>query len=134
MEVDFFLVVDVDFFFAVEGYDAEEILDLLASLGAPYAILDRTGYIMYEDLKNTGFTYTDPEIFRAIVAIGPTTSSEEFLDTLVHEIHHLAVAIAAELDIDLDSETPAYISGDSARALADVVCRLGCSHCRKYAS
>ena len=31
--------------------------------------------------------------------------------------------------IDLESESPAYIAGDSARALADVVCELGCRHC-----
>lgn len=63
------------------------------------------------------------------MAIGPTTSGAEFQDTLVHEVHHLAVAIAAELGIDLESESPAYIAGDSARALADVVCELGCRHC-----
>ncbi len=42
----------------------------------------------------------------------------------------LAVAIASELGIDLESETPAYLAGDSARALAEVVCVLGCDHCR----
>lgn len=65
----------------------------------------------------------------ALVVIGPTTSSAEFLDTLTHEIHHLAVVVANSLGIDLESETPAYISGDSTRALADVVCRLGCDNC-----
>lgn len=51
-------------------------------------------------------------------------------NTLTHEIHHLAVAIARELGIDLESETPAYIAGDTMREFADVVCRLGCEHCR----
>lgn len=39
--------------------------------------------------------------------------------------------MAAEgLGIDLESETPAYIAGDSARELADVVCNFGCRHCK----
>ena len=79
---------------------------------------------------NTGFTFSNPVEHLAVVAIGPTTSGEEFQDTLVHEVHHLAVAIASELGIDLESESPAYIAGDSARALADVVCKLGCRRCR----
>ena len=76
---------------------------------------------------NTGFTYSNLENHRAVVAVGPVSSGEEFIDTLVHEVHHLAVAIASGLGVDLEGETPAYLSGDSARALADVICRLGCS-------
>lgn len=67
----------------------------------------------------------------AIVAIGPTTSGSEFVDTLVHELHHLAVAIAGSLGIDLTEETPAYLAGDSARELADIICKMGCDHCRE---
>ena len=82
--------------------------------------------LMYSCKYNCGFTYSNPFIKRAVVLIGPTTSGDEFQDTLVHEIHHLAVAIARELGVDLEEETPAYISGDSARALSDVICRMGC--------
>ena len=81
---------------------------------------------MEEGNPNTGFTYTNAKYFRAVVCIGPTTSGGEFQDTLVHEIHHLAVAIAKELGVDLESETPAYLAGDTMRSFADVVCRLGC--------
>lgn len=84
-----------------------------------------------------GFTYAKPQEYRfinakrhrAVVLIGPTSSSEEFLDTFVHEVHHLAVAIASELGVDLEGESPAYIAGDTAREFADVICELGCPHC-----
>lgn len=35
-----------------------------------------------------------------------------------------------DLYFDFESETPAYLAGDSAKALAEVVCELGCEHCR----
>lgn len=64
------------------------------------------------------------------VVIGPTTSAAQFQNTLVHEIHHLAVAVADSLGVDLEGETPAYLAGDSAMSLADIICRLGCD-CRR---
>lgn len=116
----------VDFLFARRKYDTEGILACLYELGAPREILDRARRIIRSERKNAGFTFTNPDNFRALVVIGPTTSGAEFQDTLVHEIHHLAVAIAAELGVDLEGETPAYLAGDSAKALADVICKLGC--------
>ena len=120
----------VDFIFATKYYDVDGILSCLYDAGAPRWVMENAGELMSEGKYNTGFTYTNPAIHRAVVAIGPTTSGAEYIDTLVHEIHHLAVAIASELGIDLESESPAYLAGDSARALAEVVCRLGCEHCR----
>ena len=120
----------VDFIFATKSYDVDGILSCLYDAGAPRWVMENAGELMSEGKYNTGFTYTNPEIHRAVVVIGPTTSGAEYIDTLVHEIHHLAVAIASELGIDLESETPAYLAGDSARALAEVVCELGCEHCR----
>lgn len=120
----------VDFIFATKRYDVDGILSCLYDAGAPRWVMENAGELMSEGKYNTGFTYTNPEIHRAVVVVGPTTSGAEYIDTLVHEIHHLAVAIASELGIDLESESPAYLAGDSARALAEVVCELGCEHCR----
>lgn len=119
----------VEFYFAPDGYDADALLDRLYDFGAGVSVMRRALDLMGQDAPNTGFTFTNPEEYLALVAIGPTSSGEEFVNTLVHEIHHFAVAVAAELGIDLESETPAYVAGDSARALADVVCSLGCRHC-----
>lgn len=120
----------VDFVFATERYDVDGILSCLYDAGAPRWAMDDAEELMSSGDFNTGFTYANPGNRRAVVVIGPTTSGAEYIDTLTHEIHHLAVAIASELGIDLESETPAYLAGDSARALAEVVCELGCGHCR----
>ena len=77
-------------------------------------------------LYNCGLTFTNPEKKTAVVLIGPTTSGAEFQDSFVHETYHLAEAIAADIGIDLSREVPAYIAGDAARALSEVVCTFGC--------
>ena len=119
----------VDFLFAEKGYDMDEVLEYLYDCGATDRALRQAKNLMALCEYNCGFTFANPEIYQAVVFIGPTSSGEEFIDTLVHETHHLAVAIAAGLGIDLESETPAYIAGDSARDLADIICQMGCRHC-----
>lgn len=116
----------VDFLFAVKEYDIEGVLSCLYDAGAPKNILNRAEDLMSECEYNCGFTYSNPRKKRSVVFIGPTTSGEEFLNTFVHELRHLADSIADSLGVELDSEPPAYLSGDTAMELADVVCRLGC--------
>lgn len=119
----------VDFYFAEKGYDIHGVVAGLYDCGATSLIIRRAVDLMMDCDYNCGFTFTNPDRKRAVVLIGPTTSGKEFVDTLTHEIHHLAVSIAAELGVDLEGESPAYIAGDSARALAEVVCELGCPCC-----
>lgn len=120
----------VYFVFAHDGYDENAILNMLYDLDASDYILVKAGKKMRKADPNEGFTFSNAEMKEALVVIGPTTSGAEFQDTLTHEIHHVAVAIASSIGIDLESETPAYISGDSVRELAGIVCRLGCDNCR----
>lgn len=120
----------VDFLFAREGYDIEGVLACLYDAGASNSVLNQAEDLMLSCKYNCGFTYSDQRRRRAVVLIGPTTSGSEFQDTLVHEIRHLADAIAEGLGIYLNSEHPAYISGDTARSLAGIICELGCARCR----
>ena len=121
----------VEFHFAPDGYDVDKLIESLYDAGASAAAMRRAVDLMESKANNTGFTFANPYDKVAVIAIGPTTSGAEFTDTLVHEVHHLAVAIASELGIDLESESPAYIAGDSAKALAEVICELGCPCCKK---
>jgi hypothetical protein len=120
---------DVEFYFAEHEYDSDMLLDRLFDLAAPIDVMREAMELMDMDAPNTGFTFVNPYDRCALVAIGPTTDGSEFIDTLTHEIYHVAVAIADGLGVDLEGETPAYISGDSMRALADTVCQFGCKHC-----
>ena len=116
----------VGFLFCIDEYDIDRIIDIMQETGAPIDVIDDAIRLMMSDKKNTGFTYTDDSRLVGIVVIGPASSKDEFIDTLVHEIHHLAVAIASHLGVDLDSEGPAYISGDLARGMAEYICNIGC--------
>lgn len=120
----------VDFLFSEGKYDIEGVVSCLRNVKAPEHIIDEALDLMKSGRKNTGFTFSNAGTFSAVVCIGPTSSGDEFQDTLVHEIHHLAVAIAKEIGVDLEGETPAYLAGDTMRSFADVVCHLGCNECR----
>jgi len=121
----------VDFLFARDTYDIDGTMACLYDAGAYGPVISRAVSLMEKCGEDCGFTFTNPDRHRAVVVVGPTTSNAEFIDTLVHEVHHLAVAIASDLGIDLESETPAYVAGDAARSLAEVLCELGCPHCHK---
>lgn len=120
----------VDFLFMSDGYDLESIASCLYDAGASRLVFEQADDLLWMCDYNCGFTFANPDRFRAVVVIGPTTSGKEFLDTFVHEIRHLADAIAENLGLPLNGEGAAYLAGDTARELADVVCQLGCSHCR----
>jgi len=116
----------IDFLFATKRYDIEGVLACLYDAYAPDDVMDEAEELMLSCEYNCGFTYTNQLRRKAVVLIGPTTSGEEFIDSFVHEVRHLADAIADSLGVPLDSELPAYVSGDAARALAEIVCELGC--------
>ena len=119
----------LDVLFSTEEYDVEGVLSCMYEIDAPYSAMMDSKHLMESGDMNTGFMYANPENKRAILCVGPTTSGSEFLDTVVHEVHHFAVVVASELGIDLESETPAYVLGDTIREIADIVCRMGCDNC-----
>ena len=116
----------MDFLFATKRYDIDGVLACLYDAYAPDDIMEQAEELMESCRYNCGFTYTNQNKRRAVVLIGPTTSGDEFQNTFVHEVRHLADAIAKSLGVPLDSERPAYISGDTAKALTEVICELGC--------
>ena len=119
----------IDFLFAKLDYDKEAVRACLYEIGADDEIVAQVDRLMNSEMLNSGFTFANPDRRRALVAVGPASSNSEWLNTCVHEIHHLAVAIADSLGYDLEGESPAYLAGDATLALAKTICELGCSHC-----
>ena len=116
----------VCFIFALEGYDEERILNILSEAGGNDAVLEQASDLMSSRRLNKAFTYTNADHMIAIIVIGPVSSRDEFIDSIIHEIHHLAVVIASNVGVDLEGEAPAYLSGDLARDMAEYICNLGC--------
>lgn len=121
----------VDFLFAKLDYDDEGVLACLYDMDADYDVMKKANDIMDSDRLNCGFTFANPDLKRALVVVGPSSSGKQFVDTLSHEVHHLAVAIAKSIGVDLYGEVPAYIAGDATMALIDTVCEFGCPHCQE---
>lgn len=119
----------IDFLFAAERYDKEGVLACLYDIYAPRSVMRSAVEIMEKGNPDCGFTFSNPDVKRSVCVIGPSSSGREFINTFVHEVRHVADAIALSIGHDLDGEVPAYISGDAAMALAEVVCELGCEHC-----
>jgi hypothetical protein len=125
---------NIVFLFAEEDYNTYDVMSYLEDAGAPERVLDRAESALTRGRYNSGLAYTNEVTHQAVVFVGPTTSGDEFINTLVHEIHHLASVIADGLGVDLLGETPAYVAGDAAMALAHTLCDLGCSHCHSSSS
>lgn len=104
-------------------------MERLEEMEAPDDILWASWEKMEAGLPNGGFTYTNALMMCSCVFIGASTSGAEFLDSFTHELRHLADDIATYLGIDLRGERVAYLTGDTARDLADVICSLGCPNC-----
>lgn len=68
-------------------------------------------YNAYLGQKNTGFTYTDFNKRKSIVGIAPTSSQEEFLNTIVHEAKHVQSHICKYYNVKEDGEDAAYLIG-----------------------
>lgn len=119
----------VDFFFATADFEPDSVIECLEDMEAPLSVLQRSWDAVAGDRVNAGFCYSSSRQKRSCIFIGPTTSGSEFLDTFTHELRHLADDIATHLGIDLRGEQVAYITGDTTRDLAEIVCRLGCPTC-----
>ena len=127
----------VDFLFCSGRYDIDGVLACLWDAGAPKWVIKQALDLMENCDYDCGFTYSarrpqrysyyNREKHRAVVLIGPTSSGAEFLDTTVHELRHLTDAIAESMSVALDSEDAAYISGDVARELSDIIFQIGTS-------
>lgn len=122
-----------DFFFVVDGRnDTPAVMACLYDYGADDATAMQAFKIMDEGAENCGFTASNQERRRALSWIGPQSEGKQWINTSVHEIVHVAVAIAAEKGIDPFSEEFAYLCGDITQEIADILCDLACDRCREH--
>lgn len=116
--------------FFTTNKDVEYITSLLEDLGAEDDIISRISFDKYLDEYDYGFTYSNMSRKESVVVIGQTTNGQEFLNTFIHELHHLTVHIAETLHIELGQEEIAYLAGDIAMEVGDIVCKYSCNSCR----
>lgn len=76
---------------------------------------------------NTGMTTTDFDEQMSVVFISETTSDDEWLDTLFHELKHVVEHISLFYRVDPQSEPAAYLQGEIGKQLFPVIMSRLCS-------
>lgn len=120
----------VDFLFAHRRNDPEGVLAVLRSYGAPASLVEQADELMAAG-PNCGFTFSNSDRRLCLTWIGPQTEGSEWVNTTVHEIVHVAIAISSDAGIDPYTETFAYLVGDITEQVSDLLCLLACDHCRE---
>jgi hypothetical protein len=103
-------------------------MECLEEMGAPNGILERAHGLIVENNPNQAFTYSNGR--RTVIWIGKTTSAEEFINSMIHELRHLVDHIAEYYSLD-NNEAVGYLSGDAAFMLAEDICEHVCGHCNQ---
>lgn len=101
---------------AVDNIYIERIIDDVKAIGGKNLKRVRTSL---DSLckRNHGLTYTAYDFQSSVMVIGKTTSKAEFLNTLTHEICHLALHLSKYFNLNPYSEEVCYMAGDIAFAL-----------------
>ena len=102
-------------------YDTEELLDKLISLGCSENGVLRTRKQLLVGGYNNGFTYSNRALKRSVVSLGRASEFAQFLNSFVHELHHLSTHIAQTYDIPLDGEEICYLSGGIAQEMYPIL-------------
>lgn len=121
----------VDVYYHVDCYYVDEILDILTNLGCDEKHLD-DAYNNLKDCKlNTGLTYSNIDKHKSIVVISNTSTPCQFLNSLVHEIHHLTNHIGECYGLLPRREASAYLAGYLAECVYPKAKQFLCKcHCK----
>lgn len=115
-------------YYAVTHYEVEEILQTMERAGADDESLERAYDNLSSGNLNTGLCYSGKG--ESVLVISCASSPAQFLNSLVHELHHLASHIASALGYDQKGEEACYIAGETAEKMYKVASKFLCEHCR----
>ena len=92
--------------------DSEVILKELDDIDCEPEAFYKAAEILESGVWNTGFTYTDTDKHVTFVTINETDSAKEFLNTLAHEVTHIAMHIGEFYKLNYRSEDISYLVGE----------------------
>lgn len=111
----------VDIYYDTTPKDAKLIVRHIAALGCSESGILRT----YEQLSggalNNGFTYTNRILRKSVMSLGRASSFAQFLNSFVHELHHLCTHIATAYGMNLEGEEVCYLAGYIAQKMYPVL-------------
>lgn len=108
----------IDIIYDARHKDAERITRWLYDMGCPVKHIREAYDLLESGVPNEGLTYSDKKHRHTLVVVGHASDLFGALNTLEHEINHLETHICEYYDIDMHSETAAYLSGDIKEVIA----------------
>lgn len=121
----------IRFLFSFDKSDKAAVVESLFWAEAPNSIIRRVAENVNAGHLNEGFCYSNPSLRCTVLGTGLAESGPEVLNTMVHEIIHICQHIAMEDGMGPYGEEMAYLGGDIAREVSDIVCELSCPKCHK---
>ena len=91
--------------------DSIEIYEALRQIDCTGKALDEAERHLSSKKKNKGLTYSNIKEGKSVVAVSETTSDEEFINTMSHEVHHVVSHICEKYGLDMYSEEMSYLTG-----------------------
>lgn len=121
----------IHMYFAIDTYYIEDIMERLYNIGCDETRAKKAYENMVADKMNTGFTYSNYRNRESVMVVSKTTSAEQFFNTTVHELTHLASHISHALGYEPTGEKIAYILGDVAQKIFPDIKHFFCDCCRR---
>lgn len=87
------------------------IIDQLKDMGCREEYIHKSLDLIETKKVNTGFTYSNDFNQQSVVVVSECESSEDFMNTLVHEARHLQQHIQDTYHLSDDSEELYYLMG-----------------------
>lgn len=135
MIVQEFTIDDYDWkvkiYYSMSYYPLEEIIKDLNDLGCSSDDIEETVELLENKKYDTGVTHSNIYKRESIIIISPSSSAEEFFNTIIHEIGHITMHICIADNMDPFSEELQYLSGYIGKEAFKVCESLLCNKCRK---
>lgn len=81
---------------------------------------------LLDDKINTAFIYSNLYTKKSLISIGQVSSTEEFIDSIVHEANHLQSHIATRFNLNEKGEEVCYIIGNIVKQMYNVFKKIIC--------
>ena len=101
--------------------DAREVINKIYRLGCSEEGILRTYEQLSSGILNNGFTYSNRVLRQSVMSLGRASSFAQFLNSFVHELHHLVTHISTTIGLDLQGEDICYMSGDLAQKMYPIL-------------
>ena len=121
---------EVHCFFAVTGYAVDVIMEELWFLQIPSDKAKKAFENLSSGELNTGLCFSNPRMKEALIVVAKATDPAEFINSLSHEIHHLASYVGQQFGLDPLGEDIAYFTGELTREVYPYIKHLLCDCCR----